>query len=210
MEPGGLNRRGPASLQQSILCLEVFAMRSLLLTLVVVAAISPWQPSSAQAQNGPSSLQLTIDGPSTITLGEPIWLDIAIVNRSVGAIRIDLGDDAIRNIVVTLQAEHGKPLRRELPLSEGVRGPGQFVVGVGEQYSQTILLGKWHDVPAPGTNKVTIEFAVDALDTRGLAVRMPSGAITIPVLPRDESVLEKVYSELRLAEDAKWSSPDSS
>ena len=146
------------------------------------------QTTAADAP-GQSPLKL-IARPFSVAygLGEPVFVELQIVNTSSGPASVDLGGDGTANLRVTIREPGGRSEVVQLP-SGGLRAPGKHLLGANTTYNQRLLLSEWHEFRDIGGYAVNVALA-PAFGSKEAAP--PPAYLNVSIGPRDESKLRAV------------------
>ena len=160
---------------------------------VLVAAASSLH---GQSQSGvESAISFSLERTS-LTLHEPVLVDIEIANRISQPIDVDLGRNSKENIVVTVTTPEGKHLRYvPPPRREGIWFPGKVHLEPGENYSQTMVLNEWFKFEELGRYQVHIRLA-SAVHSRDAVLPTTSVSIPLEITNRSPERLEATCQDL--------------
>jgi hypothetical protein len=149
------------------------------------------QTTAADAP-GQSHLKL-IARPFSVaySLGEPVFVDLQIVNVGPGPASVDLGPDGTANLRVTIREPGGRSEVVQLP-SGGLRRSGKHLLGANTTYNQRLLLSEWHEFRDIGGYAVNVAL-VPAFGSKEAAP--PPAYLHVSIGPRDESKLRAVAKE---------------
>lgn len=134
----------------------------------------------------------------TVTLHEPIYVQLSIRNDLANPVQLDLGRDRAANVVFRI----ANPRQHESHLAElsrgGFGGSGKVQLDPGTTFQETIILNEWHQFGVPGTYRIEPEIVSRSL----FPGRMPLGIVTQPttmilgINPRDPERLKSICEEL--------------
>lgn len=147
------------------------------------------------AQNA-SPVSYSLDSPNVIP-GEPVFLEFVVHNSSLGALKLDLGQDRKQNFVFDVNfpdGTTGSDLRKAL--HDGLAASGEVSVAAGERYTQTLLLNEWVNFNAPGMYVVDVDVATPMQLGDGSAAPIPRFVTRVNVLPRDNQRLTRILTAL--------------
>ena len=91
---------------------------------------------------------------SSVTLHEPIFVDLFIHNRLGEEIQFDLGHDRKSNLQFVITRPNGSIVRIPQLSKEDVSRIGKIVLGNRETYGQRLLLNQWYDFTTTGEYKI--------------------------------------------------------
>jgi hypothetical protein len=122
------------------------------------------------------------------SLGEPVFIDLQVVNPGSEPASVDLGGDGTTNLRVTITEPSGRSESVLLP-SGGLKRSGKHILGAHTTYTQRLILSEWHefrDVGGYGVDVVLIpEFG-------SKTAAPPPAYLHVSIGPRDESKLRAV------------------
>ena len=173
-------------------------MRAVKTTLILLAIAGGTICGPALAQTtvadapGQSHLKL-IARPFSVAygLGEPVFVELQIVNLGHGPASVDLGPDGTANLRVTIREPGGRSEVVQLP-SGGLRAPGKHLLGANSTYNQRLLLSEWNDFRDIGGYAVTVALVPDFGSKEAAP---PPAHLNVSIGPRDEPKLRAVAKE---------------
>lgn len=151
-----------------------------------------------------ASVAIAFTAPATVSLHEPVIVQMTIQNTTGGPIEIDYGADRLEHVRV----EHTSPAGAQDTTPLTLYDPNQAEVlqevildrrlDTGATYAQDVLLSKNFDFSALGTHRVSIEFRGAIADaSHGLAdVTGRQATLLIDVQARDETRLRRACAAL--------------
>jgi len=158
---------------------------------LIYSATADWENNLAESNvltmnitpppaGGPTPLRLTLNGPETVTAGDPVRVDLVTKNTSNFA---SLGPLDQLNLLEDSFSVLG-PSGRELPLNsqaDGVTGAHQLKpLGLGETSNSYAILSDFYDMSQPGAYYVQMSHRAYGYPDAG---RVFSNVITIHVTP---------------------------
>jgi hypothetical protein len=169
--------------------------------LLVCVAAGATQPTS-----GVISVQL--ERP-TISLGEPVLMQVRVDNRASGPLDLDLGGDGTENILISIIGPDGK-IRQKPPTirKEGVVFFGNVHLESGGSYVETVVLNQWFQFEETGRYEIKIALQSPL---RIAGKNIPGGDFVLPleISPRNPSQLASACSQLVSRIHAEGSAQDS-
>jgi len=121
-------------------------------------------------------------------LGEPVFVDLQVVNPDSGPASIDLGADGKANLLVTIREPGGRSESVRLP-SGGMRASGEHTLGANTTYTERLILSEWHEFRDIGGYAVKVALVPEF----GAKTAAPPPAyLNVNIGPRDESKLRAV------------------
>ena len=171
-------------------------VKKVMTLLAIVAGVAICGPALAQTivadAYGRSHLKL-IARPFSVAygLGEPVFVELQIVNLGPEPASVDLGPDGTANLRVTIREPGGRSEVVQLP-SGGLRRSGKHLLGANTTYNQRLLLSEWHEFRDIGGYAVNVAL-VPAFGSKEAAP--PPAYLNVSIGPRDEPKLRAVAKE---------------
>lgn len=165
---------------------------------VMMLAIGCLAPHCASAQQRSIDIAMQLTKTSAL-LGEPVWVDVSVTNRTKQALRIDMGDACFGNrplLIAILQAEPGTGEHRLCGMAGGdCQTPFPSVVDPGKSVSQRYVLAGDFRITHPGVYHVLLEKKVT------YATALPGDELTpLPRNASEESAKQTIVLEVRRAD----------
>lgn len=149
--------------------------------------------TGANTDTRAGDVRLAFDVTSPVTLHEPVLLRLTFENRLPDRIDIDLGKNAIGNLLMSITSPGGSMVGADLSIPtrpEDAFIMAKKVLHSGERYSQEILLNRWFSFDNVGLYRLAVQFRGVVRTAGGEVVCIPSaGSAVIEVRPRDEQRL---------------------
>jgi hypothetical protein len=138
---------------------------------------------------------------SSVTLHEPVVVNLSIHNDLAEEASIDLGYDREGNFEFSIVQPDGSTVRPpHLPRHNGISRIGKVRLRPAETYWQRLLLNKWYPFSIVGNYRVVLTLATAVGKNSGpLAKAEFSQQLTLEVGERDEKRLESVCEGLTRA-----------
>lgn len=161
-------------------------------SLSVLANQSPTRSQSERKQLLSFSLEA-----SSVSLHEPVFVDLSIRNHFTENIRLDLGFNREGNLDFIILEPDGTEVRARRAGGGGFGRSAEVVVGPEEVYRQRVLLNQWYQPAHPGTCRVRLALDSPILKESGAALNVNlSQEMVLQVTPRDPSRLREVCQHL--------------
>ncbi len=114
-----------------------------------------------------------------VTLGEPVLLNLQIVNQLSQQLEIDLGADSQEHVQVVIEDPHGKRATRPAkPPKEGIVFSGKVRLAPGETYSQTLVLNEWYNFLETGRYRILVRLGAPLHSTQAV---IPTDDFTVEI-----------------------------
>jgi hypothetical protein len=149
-----------------------------------------------EAKNGADELGLSVAHDVTVSLHEPVRLDLTVFNRTARTVTADLGLNKQSNLELTIEEPSGGVVVRRLS-SDGFGGVGRISLKPGAKFVKPLLLNEWNDFTATGDYHITVALlpAERTTNDEGTGER-PRTGFTVHVTPRNPARLQRVAEEL--------------
>lgn len=135
--------------------------------------------------------------PPSITLNEPVTIQMKIRNGLKDILIVDLGADRKANFIFKIVEPNGSSIQPPQFSPFGLVPIGKFSIGPGQTYSQEILLDEWYKPAQLGAYKVEVSLAKPFQNGNGETVDTKTeGELTFRVGPRDVKVLNDLCGQL--------------
>jgi hypothetical protein len=173
-----------------------FARRTILLASLVLGP-SVW--GLCQGQEG-VDVSLALQS-SSVTLHEPVVVNLSIHNDLAEEASIDLGYDREGNFEFSIVQPDGSTIRPpHLARRNGMSSLSQLQLQPGETYWHRLLLNKWYPFSKAGNYRVVLTLTTAVGKNSGVPTKAEfSQQLTLEVGERDEKRLESVCERLTRA-----------
>jgi hypothetical protein len=148
--------------------------------------------ADAVAQTPGVIASYSLASPS-ITVGEPVFLNVELRNESDSQITIDLGLNRKQNFSFHVVFPDGTTSDLSLPQKEEFAEAGRMSMQPWRQYTDTLVLNEWISIARTGIYRVTVTLSEDEAHTRST---VPPYQFVFEVLARDETKLRAVCERL--------------
>ena len=138
---------------------------------------------------------------SSVTLHEPVVVDVSIHNDLADEVSVDLGYDREGNFKFSILQSDGSMTRpQDLPWRNGISRPGQLQLPPGQTHWQRLLVDKWYAFSKPGSYGIALTLVTTIRKNSGPPAKAEfSEQLTLKVKERDEKRLEQVCEHLSTA-----------
>jgi hypothetical protein len=138
---------------------------------------------------------------SSVTLHEPVVVNLSIHNGLAEEASIDFGYDREGNFDFSIVQPDGSTIRLpRLPRRNGMSRLAQLQLRSGETYGQKLLLNKWYAFSEPGDYRILLTLATAVSENSGVPAKAEfSQQLTLVVGERDEKRLEELCEGLARA-----------
>ena len=145
------------------------------------------------------SLSVTPPLRSTLSLGEPVFVDLNITNRSQILANLDLGVDKKSNLALTIQGPDGQVITRAFDNSDnsGFGSLGRVTLSPGQATVRRLLLNEWDNFSRVGSYKVKISLVSPSEDAPAAAAKVNlTTEFALEIGPRDPYQLSLIAEQL--------------
>ena len=157
------------------------------------------------AQSAPNGVVVSFDTRIDVTSGEPIVIQLAIHNRSMDQIEVDLGHDRKGSVRVVLTRPDGlviEPPGPVRPAEGGISRTPRVVIPAGDRYSHQYILDEWVKLERPGTYFAEVSLDSPFRTSDGHVVSSPTTSRTLVVNVGARDVVRLRQACERLAQAA--------
>lgn len=134
-----------------------------------------------------------------ITLHEPVFLEVALVNSGSTPVQVDLGIDGVGNYRFALVDSEGKRLEGAVLSGEGFHFEDAVTLDAGGQHKRRLLLDRWIHVEEAGHYRLEGWFSGGVTSAEGRQLPPPKAqSLAFEVLPRSEDRLAETCRQLAL------------
>src|SRR5208337_1877153 len=98
-----------------------------------------------------------------VSLHEPVLVTLQIRNNGQSPAEVDLGRDRKENFLVAITLPTGEKIQPPQLRRSGFTRIGEVEVGVGDEYSQSIVLNEWYDFRDTGLYEIEVKLAKPAM-----------------------------------------------
>jgi hypothetical protein len=144
-----------------------------------------------------ADIAFTLRSP-TITLNEPIHLELEVRNNSKEAITVDLGHDRKSALVVGIETPDGQAVEATPPSAEGLGRIGRVRLEPHSQHKQIYVLNEWYSFRTVGAYSIRAKLGAPVLAESGGVVLsdVPAVKLSLTVEPRDPKRLSEICQAL--------------
>ena len=140
---------------------------------------------------------LEISGDADITLREPIFLVVTLVNSGRDAVEVDLGVEGLGSYRFALVHADGRRVEAPAVSAEGFSFEDAVTLDAGEQYRKRLLLDRFLQVDAAGTYRLEARFTGAVTGAGGRQLSAPAAPpLVLEVQPRSEERLAETCRQL--------------
>jgi hypothetical protein len=133
----------------------------------------------------------------SITLNEPVTIQMRIENGLKEMVNVDLGADRKANLNFKIVQPNGYSIQPPSFNPFGAVPIGKFSIGPGQTYSQEIILDEWYKPAQLGDYKVEVSLARPfRTDSEKTVETVTGGELAFRVGPRDVKVLNDRCGQL--------------
>lgn len=167
-------------------------LRTILAALVSGLCLSAPQTRPPQFDpieaSGTVILNVSVESPH-LTTHEPVILSLVMRNDGPTRVHVDFGRDRKEGVVIEILSPSGKREYPSWPRRSGFSRTGEFDVGIGETYTQRLILNEIYDFEASGLYDINVR-ASERLQ-RSVHLSETSFHAEVEMEQRDQSILEK-------------------
>lgn len=152
-------------------------------------------------QQGASLVSMTYRVPATVTLREPVVVDLTLRSHADEPVSIELGRNNIGNLQLKLQKPDGAIVSvdpRRPKTADHSYTDIPIILKPREQRSEPIVLDEWFGtLDTEGAYRLTIDFIGRAQTGEGRPIEIArTGSWSFQMVPRDEAVLRTSCARL--------------
>ena len=145
---------------------------------------------------------------SEVTLHEPVFMTLTILNGGRLPIKVDLGQDRKQALAFSIIQPDGRIVSAQLPLHEGISRIGTLSIAPASKFEQVVIVNQWYVFPMTGQYQVKVRLV--AIDGQQQVVPNLTNWSTLPlkVTPLNTERLEQLCTELKSKIDGSASYAD--